>query len=281
MPISWLDEVADFRLFEVGPVNVTAGKIALIIGLGLALFLGLRVLERWLTRRILARRVIDAGVVHAVSTIIRYVVFGAGVFVVLETIGVDLSAIVVVLGTLGLGIGLAIQPLLTNFVSGIVLLFERSIRVGDRIEIGSLVGDVARISMRSTTVVTNDSIAVVVPNGLLASSQIVNWSYTGQQVRIRIPVGVSYRSDPDTVTKVLLEVAANHPGVLRDPAPDVLFDAFGESALDFVLRISTLAFAHRPGVIRSELNFAIHRAFREHGIEIPFPQRDVHIRKEE
>lgn len=281
MLIDALRTIADFPLFTAAGAVITPRKIGLAVGLFLAVFVLLRVVERWLTRRFVARRDSNngsAGVIHAVATILRYIVFGASFLVVLDTMGIDLSAVVVVFGTLGIGIGLAIQPLLTNFISGIVLLLERSIKIGDRIEVGDLVGDVARISMRSTTVVTNDSIAVIVPNGLLATSQIINWTHTGHQVRFRIPVGVSYRSEPEAVAEVLIEVAMNHPGVLRDPAPDVLFDGFGDSALNFILRISTQDYAHRPGVIRSELNFAIHRAFREHEIEIPFPQRDIHIK---
>ncbi|MDH4186160.1 MAG: mechanosensitive ion channel [Nitrospira sp.] len=155
---------------------------------------------------------------------------------------------------------------------------ERLIKVGDRIEVGDVHGDVVNISPRATTIVTNDNIAIIVPNADFISSKVVNWSYTNRDVRFNFPVGVSYRSDPEQVHRVLLEVARAHPGVLNDPAPTVLFHEFGDSSLSFILRVWTRDYATIPGVLRSNLNFAINRAFKEQGIEIPFPQRDLHIR---
>ena len=205
-------------------------------------------------------------------------ILGMAQTLVILTAGIDLSALTVLAGALGIGVGLGLQNIASNFVSGLSILFERPIKVGDRIEAGKITGDVVSISLRATTIVSNDNIAIIVPNTEFVSSTVINWSYTDRDVRFNIPVGVSYSSDPVVVKRLLLEVAADHPGVLKRPPPDVLFQEFGDSALNFVLRVWTQDYTTRPGVLRSELNFAISKKFKEHGIEIPFPQRDLHIR---
>jgi small-conductance mechanosensitive channel len=139
-------------------------------------------------------------------------------------------------------------------------------------------GDVVAISLRATTVVTNDNIAVIVPNSEFISSKVTNWSYTSRDVRFHVPVGVSYGSDPELVRKTLLTAAENHPGVLKSPQPDVLFTEFADSSLNFDLRVWTREYTPKPGVLKSELNYRIVQLFRENGIEIPFPQRDIYIR---
>jgi small-conductance mechanosensitive channel len=175
-------------------------------------------------------------------------------------------------------VGFGLQNITGNFFSGLIILVERPIKVGDRIEVGSVSGDVARISLRATTIITNDNIAIIVPNSDFINSRVTNWSYTDRDVRFKYRVGVSYKSDPDLVRRVLLEVAAGHPGVLKLPAADVLLQEFGDSALNFELRVWTREYTTRPGVLQSELNYEIVKALKAHAIEIPFPQRDVHIR---
>jgi small-conductance mechanosensitive channel len=279
--VSNLQHFAEYRLFELGSTVFTPAKLATIAALVLLLFFVTRVVERVVARRVLARVGVEAGVINTVAIVGRYVIFVSGLLVVLGSVDIDLSGLVVVFGTLGVGLGLALQPLLTNFISGLVLLFERSLKPGDRIEIDDVVGTVKQISMRSTTIVTNDNISIIVPNSQLTGSQIVNWSFTDRTVRLRVPIEVAYGSNADQVSAALMTVARRNSGVLEDPAPDVLFDGFGESALKFQLRVWTRDYDRRPGALRSELNFAILRAFRAEGIEIPFPQRDVHIRTHE
>src|SRR5205085_3568177 len=160
----------------------------------------------------------------------------------------------------------------------LIILIERPIKIGDRIEVGKLNGEVIRVSARATTVLTNDNIAVIVPNSELISSAVINWSYPTKRVRFNIPVGVSYHSDPEIVRQILLDVAGSHEGVLKDPAPDVLLDEFGESSINFNLRVWTLEYVSKPGVLRSEINFSISKKFKEQGIQIPFPQREIHVR---
>jgi small-conductance mechanosensitive channel len=175
-------------------------------------------------------------------------------------------------------VGFGLQNIAGNFISGLIILFERPIKLGDRIEVGAVEGDVVRIGSRSTTVVTNDNIAIIIPNSKFITENVVNWSHTGENVRFRIPVSVAYGSDVRRVEKVLLEVAAENPDVLREPAPAVRFAEFGDSGLAFELRAWTTALLHRRGKLVSDLNFAIYDKFKQHGIEIPFPQRDLHIR---
>ena len=200
-----------------------------------------------------------------------------GLIAIVQSVGIDLSAFVVVVGTFGLGIGLALQPLLTNFVGGLVLLVERPLKVDDRIEIGTLSGRVVHIGARATHIRTNDNIDVIVPNSQLASSQIVNWSHTERNVRIEVSVGVSYAADPIKVKELLLDIALADTGVLAEPAPDVLLERFDDSAMVLVLRVWTETFLDRPRALRSQLNFAIVAAMREHGYDMPVPQREVRM----
>ena len=184
-------------------------------------------------------------------------------------------------GAVGVGIGFGLQNITNNFVSGIIILFERPIKVGDRIEMGDVSGDVIRISMRSTTIVTNDNISIIVPNSDFISSKVINWSHTDRNIRFNIPICVSYKEDPQIIKKLLLEVAAENKGILDKPKPDVLFKNFGDSSLDFNLRIWTREFINRPNVLKSQIYYSVFEKFKEHGIEIPFPQRDLHIKNTE
>lgn len=192
--------------------------------------------------------------------------------VALQTLGIDLTSLNVLAGALGVGIGFGLQNVANNFISGLIIMFQRPIKVGDRIEVGEVNGKVIKISSRSTTVVTNDNISIIVPNADFISKNVVNWSYGDPKIRFRIPVGVSYDSDIDKVEKILLKVAEENEGVLDDPKPSVRLLSFGDSALKFELHCWSEALLHRRAVLFSDLNFAILRSFREEGVQIPFPQ---------
>ena len=265
-------------LYTSGEAIITLGTVVYLAVVVVALFYVTGKIKNWVVERLLSGSHVDVGVRHAVGAIVRYVVVSLGLIVILQTAGINLSTLTVLFGALGVGVGFGLQSITNNFVSGIILLLERPIKVGDRIEVGEVHGDVVNISPRATTIVTNDNIAIIVPNADFISSKVVNWSYTNRDVRFNFPVGVSYSSDPEQVRIVLLNVARAHPGVLKDPPPTVLFHEFGDSSLNFILRVWTREFATIPSVLRSELNLAISRAFKEQGIEIPFPQRDIHIR---
>jgi small-conductance mechanosensitive channel len=271
---AWLE----IPLLPIGGTRFTVWMLLYLVVLIVLLVYVTGKLKTWMVNRMLARTRIDIGVRQAVGSIFRYVIVAIGFMIILQTAGIDLSALTVLAGALGIGVGFGLQNITNNFVSGLIILFERPIKVGDRIEVGNVTGDVVKISPRATTIVTNDNIAIIVPNSEFISSQVINWSYTNRDVRLNFPVGVAYQSDPELVRKALLEVAADHPGVLKERNADVLLQEFGDSSLNFILRVWTREYTTTPGVLRSELNYAICRKFKEHGIEIPFPQRDLHFR---
>jgi small-conductance mechanosensitive channel len=198
----------------------------------------------------------------------------------LQTAGIDLTALNVLAGAVGIGLGFGLQNIVNNFISGIIILFERPIKVGDRIEVGSVEGEVVRIGGRSTEVVTNDNITIIVPNSRFITENIINWSHNDRRVRFRIPVSVAYGSDVELVVRLLLEVAAANPDVLDNPPPGVRLMEFGDNGLLFELRAWSTSLIHRKGLLLSNLNFAILASFTENGIEIPYPQRDLRIRKD-
>lgn len=277
---SWksIREWLSIPLFTAEGTAVTLWTVGHLILLFVLLLWMTRKLKDWIVLTLLAHSRIDIGVRQATGSIIRYAVIAIGFVVIMQTAGIDLSTVTILAGGLGIGIGLGLQTITNNLVSGLILLFERPIKIGDRIEVGQVTGDVVNISVRATTVITNDNIAIIIPNSEFVSSTITNWSYMTKDVRFNFPVSVSYREDPENVRMLLLEVAAAHPGVLKERKPDVLLQEFRESALQFILRVWTREYTDRPGVLRSELNYAISRKFREHGIEIPYPQHDIHIK---
>lgn len=217
---------------------------------------------------------LEVGARATINTLLRYLVYLVGLIVALQLIYVNLGALGWLLGTLGLGIGLGLQPLFINFLSGLIMFFERHIRVGDSVEVNNQPGIVTRIGMRSTTICTFDNVELVVPNSEFITGTVINWTLTERKLRGRISVGVAYGSDTDLVRRLLLEAAYRNPRVLRDPAPSVWFMDFGDNALHFVL---VCWFDNRgdrwDGMI--ELRYEINRLFAEHGIVIPFPQRTL------
>ncbi|MEL7001683.1 MAG: mechanosensitive ion channel domain-containing protein [Bacteroidota bacterium] len=220
----------------------------------------------------------NAATIQSIATISRYLVLAVGAVVIIQTAGIDLSTLSILAGALGVGIGFGLQNITNNFISGIIILFEQPIKIGDRIEVGEIKGNVVKISARSTNILTNDNISVIVPNSEFISSTVINWSHNDRNISFRFPVGVSYKEDPELVKKLLLEVASENQGVLKKPAPDVLFEEFGDSSLNFFLRVWTTDFIDRPNILKSQLYFAIFKKFKDNNIEIPFPQRDINLR---
>ncbi|MBA2241736.1 MAG: mechanosensitive ion channel, partial [Chthoniobacterales bacterium] len=170
------------------------------------------------------------------------------------------------------------QNIASNFISGLVILAERPITLGDRVEVGDVTGQVEQIRARCTIIRTNDNITMIVPNQKFIEEPVTNWTYGDPRVRFRIPVGVAYGSDIEKVRETLIAVGREHPNALQDPAPNVFLEKFGDNSIDFELVVWSSEMSFRPRRFKSDLNFAIARKFREAGIEIPFPQRDVYIR---
>jgi small-conductance mechanosensitive channel len=269
-------------LLPNGDSKISFGMLVfLILGTWLIFFLS-KLISRLVVDRILTRYGTEKGVSFAIATIVRYIFIFIGLVVVIQTAGIDLSALTILAGALGVGIGFGLQNITNNFISGIIVLFERPIKVGDRVELpelNHLAGDVVNISIRSTTIITNDNIVILVPNSKFVSETVINWSYNDTSVRFNFPVAVAYKEDPEKIRQLLVEVAQKHPGVLENPSPDVLFDEYGDSSLNFMLRVYTKEYGKKPQVLKSELYFEIFKQFKEQGIEIPFPQRDVHIKQ--
>ncbi len=265
-------------LLSIGQAELSFWKILTII-ITIAIIAGVaRFLKRLVSGKLLEQSVHDEGTRVALGTILQYLLVFFGFLIVLQSAGIDLSTLTVLSGTIGLGIGFGLQNIVDNFFSGLIILLERPVKVGDRIEIGAINGDVTRIAIRSTTVRTNDNINIIIPNSEFVSKQVINWSHTDRNVRVAVPVGVSYNSDPAKVRDILLGVADNHPAILDHPKPDVIFLGFGNSSLDFELRVWTRTHIQIPKTLRSELNYRIFEAFKANGISIPFPQRDLHVR---
>ena len=229
-------------------------------------------------KQILSRYSDDIGVSQSIGTIIQYMIVFIGSLLIIQNSGINLGSLNLLAGALGVGIGFGLQSIANNFISGIIILFERPIKIGDRIEVGGVSGDVVKVSPRATTVNTNDNISIIIPNSEFINKQVINWSHNDRNVRFRIPVGVSYKEDPEVVKKILMEVADEHTGVLKRPAPDVLFIQYGESSLDFELVVWTNRFIDKPIVLKSELYYNIFEKFKENNIEIPYPQRDLHLK---
>jgi small-conductance mechanosensitive channel len=264
--------------FTLGNVPVTPPFLIKSFVLLIIIILIARFIRRFVRYQILARTSLDIGQQFALERGTGYLVFVIGLMVVLQSVGVNLNSLIVLGGAIGIGIGLGLQTIANNFTAGIILLIERSIKVGDRVEVGSLNGDVIQIGARATWVRTNDNIDVIVPNSEFTQKPVTNWTAADRQVRFSVPLGVSYGSNPEKVRDILLTVAANHPDVLTNPEPDVIFRGFGDSSLNFDLRVWTTQRVQTPQVLRSELYFRIFEAFGKNGIEIPFPQRDLHLR---
>lgn len=273
-----LEGILATPLFELGSTTFTTGKLLLVAAAVIVLYWATGKLRSWIVDGPLARREVDVGVRFAIGSIVRYVGLLAGLLAILSALGVRMDAVTVVAGAVGVGIGFGLQQITSNFVAGLILLVERPIKIGDRIEVGAINGDVVKIAPRATTILTNDNIAIIVPNSSFVTETVVNWSYSDRNVRFSVPVGVAYGSDTALVERLLVDVARENPGVLDAPPPDVLFEGFGDSALNFVLRVWTHDFTTRPMILKSQLNFAIDRSFRAHGVSIPFPQRDLHVR---
>jgi small-conductance mechanosensitive channel len=259
-------------------VSLSLVQIFLLIALLIAVFWFSSRTKRFLFNRFLVNSGLDRSLQYAIAQIVSNLVLVVGIFIVLENTGIHLGALTVFAGAVGVGVGFGLQNIASNFISGLVILAERPITIGDRVEVAGLAGQVELIRARSTVIRTNDNIAMIVPNTKFIDSPVTNWTYGDPRVRFRIPVGVAYGSDVNKVREALIAAGKSNPHVLHDPAPSVFLTQFGDSALNFELVVWSSEMSHRPRRFTSDLNFAIEEKLREAGIEIPFPQRDLHIR---
>src|SRR5467141_703898 len=259
-------------------IKLSLLQIFLLVALLIAVFWISSRTKRFLFNRLLAQSGLDRSLQYAIAQIVSNIVLVVGIFIVLENTGIHLAALTVFAGAVGVGVGFGLQNIASNFISGLVILAERPITIGDRVEVAGIAGQVEHIRARSTVIRTNDNIMMIVPNTKFIDSPVTNWTYGDRRVRFRIPIGVAYGSDVTKVRELLLAVARENPHTLKEPAPGVFLDQFGDSSIDFKLMVWSSEMSARPSRYRSDLNFAIVEKFREAGIEFPFPQRDLHIR---
>ena len=263
--------------WKAGALNLTVGSIlAFVITIWVAVMLS-KSIRFIVDADILPRLDLPRGIPATISMFINYAIITLGFIIALAAAGIHLSQISILIGALGVGIGFGLQNLVNNFVSGLILIFERPIKVGDKIQFGTNFGEVKSIGIRASNVRSFDGAEVIVPNGNLISIEVTNWTLSDQQRRIDVKVGVAYGTDPERVIALLMRVLSQFDDVMKEPEPLITFDAFGESSLDFTARFWTGDFS--LGLrLKSAVLIAVSKALAEDGIEIPFPQRDLHVR---
>src|SRR5881409_681089 len=270
IPLTWNAPLPAIKLSLV--------QIFLLVALLIAVFWFSSGTKRFLFNRLLAQSGLDRSLQYAIAQVVSNIVLVVGIVIVLENTGIHLAALAVFAGAVGVGVGFGLQNIASNFISGLVILAERPITIGDRVEVAGITGQVERIRARSTVIRTNDNISMIVPNTKFIDSPVTNWTYGDPRVRFRVPVGVAYGSDIAKVREALLTAGRENPNTLKDPEPSVFLKKFGDNSIDFELVVWSSEMSARPSRYRSDLNFAIEQKFREAGIELPFPQRDLHIR---
>jgi small-conductance mechanosensitive channel len=262
---------------NLGSQRISVGLVIISAGILYGSFLLSWIIQKVLIDEVLTRRRVETGVRVSIAKLAHYVLVFVGFVLALLALGFDFTKLTIILSALGVGIGFGLQAVVNNFVSGLILLFERPVRVGDYIEIGGNWAEIQKIGLRATTVQTFDQADVIIPNADLITNQVTNWTLSNRRVRLIVPVGVAYGSDVALVMETLMACGGASSNVAKTPAPQVLFLRFGESSLDFELRVWVLDAEERIKV-QSELHQAIDRSFREEKIEIAFPQRDLHLR---
>ncbi len=261
---------------ELGAIQFTISDVAaflLVVGISIAIS---RAVRFFLQEDVLSKVELQRGLANAILTTIQYGLLFVGFLVAMGVVGLDLTRFTVLAGAFGVGIGFGLQNIFNNFISGLILLYERPIRLDDLVEIGGVTGQVKRIGIRSSSIRTAQGADVIVPNSNLISSQFINWTHSDQLRRLEIKVGVAYGADPEKILKLLLEAATAHPKVRKEPAPMALFRGFGDSSLNFEVRV----WVHHTDllIVETEVGVAIAAALARGGIEIPFPQRNLKLR---
>jgi small-conductance mechanosensitive channel len=272
----WLYNIVSKRL-QIGNVDISLGDVLVFFLAIYASIMISRFIRFILEEDIMVRMKMPRGVPAAISMLTNYAIIGLGLLVAFSVAGLELNKFAIMLGALGVGIGFGLQNIVNNFISGLILIFERPIQVGDTIAQEGLYGTVTRIGIRSSTIRTFDGAEVIVPNANLISNEVTNWTLSDRLRRIQILVGVTYGTDPNKVIKILNETIKNQKDILDTPEPMILFREFGDSSLNFDVRFWT-ADSSNWLQLQSNVNVNINNAFKKAGIEIPFPQRDLHLR---
>ncbi|MDT8442865.1 MAG: mechanosensitive ion channel [Desulfuromonadales bacterium] len=285
LPVVWnlynnVDEVLTSLLsleYTVGEFSISAYMVVMVIMVLYLTNVASWILQAFADAHYMSPRKMDFGVKTALKRLLHYALFTIGFFIAVSMAGLELQKFALIAGALGVGIGFGLQNIVNNFVSGLILLFERPVKVGDTINIDDQWGTITRIGLRSTVFETLDRAEIIVPNSELISQKVTNWTFTTNVSRIVVVVGVAYGSPLSKVLAILMQVAQEHPDILQDPEPSAIFTGFGDSSINFELRVWVSDINKRLKV-KSELGLAIDGSFREEDITIPFPQRDLHLR---
>ncbi|MDZ7805964.1 MAG: mechanosensitive ion channel [Gracilimonas sp.] len=275
--LNYVWDLLQVQLFTLQDNPITFLKLLIFLLLLIGFLFLASFVKRTLNNRILPRFIKDSGLQYTLARMSQYTLVVIGIFISFQFLGINMTGLAVIFGFLSVGIGFGLQNITSNFISGLIILFERPISVGDRVSVSDIEGDIEEINIRSTTVKTLDNISIIVPNSEFVSRNVINFSHGDTTYRLGIEVGVSYSSDLDKVLKALNEVAEESDYVLKNPKHDVHLRSFGDSSWDMKL------FVWIPDVkkryqVQNDLNQAIVRKFAEYDIEIPFPQRDLHVR---
>lgn len=261
-------DILRYQLFSLGQTTITPLTLLTFVVLAVLLVYVSGKLRQLLVERLLSRTPLKLGARQAIGTITRYVMLFAGFVIILQTIGVDLTAFNVLAGAVGIGIGLGLQSIANNFISGLIILLERPIQIGDRIEIDKVTGKVVSIGARSTRILTNDNIAIIVPNSKLVSENLVNWSYENETVRFKIPIMVVHEADVNVVRDLMMESAREDQDVAENPPPAVRLVKIDEEGMYFELRVWSRSRLHSPAKLKSDLTFSIVQKLRAHDIRL-------------
>lgn len=264
--VAWLLAAMNVVLLKMGDVAITAGSLVKLVLLVSALFWFAGAMRRWLVTRLLGRFDADEGTRIAIASVLRYLVLVLGTVLILQNVGINLSALGVVAGAVGVGVGFGLQNIVSNFISGLIVMLERPVKVGDRIEVGSIEGVVREISARRTTLVTADNVAVLIPNQRFILENVVNSAYLDEPVRLRITASLAPETNAALLEDLLLKVATEHPGVLAQPPPRVLLRSFDGSARQFELAVWFWPASVAREQLSSELNIALSKAFSSNGV---------------
>lgn len=270
-------EILDYSLIQSGKLQLNVYKVLVAFLIVLATILVLKFFKRMLNRLVSHGR-LDKAAFWSVYQIIRYFIWVIIAILLLDTVGIEVSVLLASLAALLIGVGFGIQYIFSDIISGIVILFERNLKINDIIQLDDgTVGRVREIGLRTSKVITRDDIIMIIPNSKFVNDRIINWNHIDFKTRFHVQVGVAYGSDVELVSRVLLESAEENSRIAQDPKPFVRFVDFGESSLDFQVYFWVQE-AFVVENIKSDLRFSIDKKFRENGIHIPFPQRDVHMK---
>jgi len=276
--MKYIENILEFELFEIGKFSLSVYNLIIIVVIFFAVKGINHSLDILIKKRLEKKGLVDEGRGKSINQIFKYIIYIIGFFVAVRSLGINVDLILGVFAALGLGIGFALQDVFKDLISGIIILFEGNVAVGDILEVDGLVGAVIEIRLRTSTIKTREGIFMVIPNSLVVNEKVINWTKSNKLTRFTVQVGVAYGSDVDKVKELLLKSANENQNISQAPSPNVFFSEFADSSLLFDIHF-WVDDTWKIESVKSELRFSIDALFRENNIEIPFPQRVIHTAK--